>query len=421
MDVFCITTNNPQFQKLLAESGEKQGVFAMTISKWMTQNEVYDRYPTLQELGITVMEGIKPGVEELFDTNLELANAVYEALGFKTNITQDNKTNISLIKEYFRPALTKEFNRPQQFADFGYTLKSNYADEIGTILRSFAENSISKEEFGNRILGVLEEQEFTSDETKDKIFHRELHTLAYTVLSRDLILNNKENILKNILKKDSSNIFELIRVDADNNKFVIRTDYGTSGIGFNPQTNEIWENNNRSILNTNVNQITPQQKQQAQQLYSQYLDTIFPDSKVKDVVYHTNTRGRIEPFNSERGLFITPTLELAKTYKPGLYGKRFQLLINSKNIQEVSEETIMDGKKQSGDTLMYSEPDYTEYVVFEPEQIHILGSKQDIEGFKDFAGSVEDKASESGLSLSSDEAAAYNSLVNDGTIPIKCK
>ena len=25
-----------------------------------------------------------------------------------------------------------------------------------------------------------------------------------------------------------------------------------------------------------------------------------------------------------------------------------------------------------------------EYVVFEPEQIHILGSKQDIEGFKEF-------------------------------------
>ena len=81
MDVFCITTNNPQFQKLLAESGEKQGVFAMTISKWMTENEVYDRYPTLQELGITVMESIKPGVAELFDSNPELANAVYEALG----------------------------------------------------------------------------------------------------------------------------------------------------------------------------------------------------------------------------------------------------------------------------------------------------------------------------------------------------
>jgi hypothetical protein len=124
--------------------------------------------------------------------------------------------------------------------------------------------------------------------------------------------------------------------------------------------------------------------------YSQYLDTIFPDSQVKDIVYHTNTRGRIETFNSERGLFVTPTLELAKTYKPGLYGKRFQLLINSKNIEEVSEETIMDGRKQSGDTLMYSEPDYTEYVVFDPEQIHILGNKQDLEGFKEFVNTQEE-------------------------------
>jgi hypothetical protein len=30
-----------------------------------------------------------------------------------------------------------------------------------------------------------------------------------------------------------------------------------------------------------------------------------------------------------------------------------------------------------------------EYVVFEPEQIHILGNKQDIEGFKEFVGKGE--------------------------------
>jgi hypothetical protein len=34
------------------------------------------------------------------------------------------------------------------------------------------------------------------------------------------------------------------------------------------------------------NQITSEQKQQAKQLYSQYLDTIFPNSKMKDIVYH---------------------------------------------------------------------------------------------------------------------------------------
>ena len=35
----------------------------------------------------------------------------------------------------------------------------------------------------------------------------------------------------------------------------------------------------------NANGVNKQQKQEAQQLYSQYLDTIFPDSKVKDIVY----------------------------------------------------------------------------------------------------------------------------------------
>ncbi len=63
----------------------------------------------------------------------------------------------------------------------------------------------------------------------------------------------------------------------------------------------------------------------------------------------------------------------------------------------------------------------TQYAVFEPEQIHILKSDKDIEGFKEFVSGVEDKATESGLSLSSDEAAAYNSLVSNGTIPIKCE
>jgi hypothetical protein len=237
MATFCITSSNPEFQKLAAESGKKQGVFAMMVSKWMTQNEIYDRYPTLQELGITTAESVKPGVEELFNDNPELAS-------------------------------------------------------IGT-----------------------------------------------------------------------------------------------------------------------------------QEQYSQYLDSVFPDSQVKDIVYHTNTQSRIEfGTRGEKGLFVTPTWELAKTYKPGPYGKRFQLLINSNNILKLPELELMKGlKKGNEDTQKYSEEDYTEYVVFKPEQIHILGNKQDVEGFKEFVGNVEDKASESGLSLSTDEAVAYNSLVSNGTIPIKCK
>jgi hypothetical protein len=99
MDVFCITSSNPQFQKLLAESGEKQGVFAMMISKWMTESGIHNRYPTLQELGITVMESIKPGVSELFESNPELANAVYSIMGLNTI----NKSEITYTDEEGNP------------------------------------------------------------------------------------------------------------------------------------------------------------------------------------------------------------------------------------------------------------------------------------------------------------------------------
>jgi hypothetical protein len=67
----------------------------MMVSKWMTENEVYDRYPTLQELGITVMESAKPGVEELFDSNESLANSVYEALGFETTSVDFTPTELT--------------------------------------------------------------------------------------------------------------------------------------------------------------------------------------------------------------------------------------------------------------------------------------------------------------------------------------
>jgi hypothetical protein len=60
MATFCITSSNPEFQKLLAESKKQPLEFEMMVSKWMSQNEVYERYPTLQELGITAIESVKP-------------------------------------------------------------------------------------------------------------------------------------------------------------------------------------------------------------------------------------------------------------------------------------------------------------------------------------------------------------------------
>jgi hypothetical protein len=165
--------------------------------------------------------------------------------------------------------------------------------------------------------------------------------------------------------------------------------------------------------------------------YSQYLDTIFPDSKVKDIVYHaTKDKDKIlkEGFDknylsSRTGTsneFWDPTGELQKRNKLGFYfaknGKSVLLsvqgfaerlsnaeiqnsllsvVLNFKNPQSI--DTLETSKVQEGyDSIISTEEfhipdnaggiDYTDiiYVAPEPEQIHILGSKQDIEGFKKF-------------------------------------
>ena len=66
--------------------------------------------------------------------------------------------------------------------------------------------------------------------------------------------------------------------------------------------------------------------------YSQYLDTIFPDSKVKDIVYH----GSKEKFDTvdvskskfQKGFYFAKDKSIAKGY-----GNTLPLLVDSKNIQ----------------------------------------------------------------------------------------
>lgn len=123
--------------------------------------------------------------------------------------------------------------------------------------------------------------------------------------------------------------------------------------------------------------------------YAIYLDTIFPDSKVKDIVYHGNKETLNKQFS-----FVTKTKPYAERYDEKQEGVN-SLLINVQNIKDADvmfadkitaltysndKEIQQKLKKQGFDSIN----SYKEIVVFEPEQIHILSSKQDIEGFKEF-------------------------------------
>ena len=144
--------------------------------------------------------------------------------------------------------------------------------------------------------------------------------------------------------------------------------------------------------------------------YSQYLDTIFPDSKVKDIVYH-GADEKIEKFTldkkknkKEKGLFFFSKKSSAQLWRDASFeedntqqGDLIYALLNIKNpeIIDFENKSAWDMAKYANENIkgdgliainvdeMYVGRD-TQYAAFKPEQIHILGNKQDIEGFKEF-------------------------------------
>jgi len=138
--------------------------------------------------------------------------------------------------------------------------------------------------------------------------------------------------------------------------------------------------------------------------YSEYLNTIFPDSKIKDIVYHASSN-KIEKFrDSMFGTYCS--------YSPiqGTYGDVINsLLLNVKSLlikpkpeDSTEEKVIYDKEYRSYNKPSFSPEGYSEFKydasiegstvtkegiqikVRNPEQIHILGSEQDIENFKKF-------------------------------------
>ena len=181
-----------------------------------------------------------------------------------------------------------------------------------------------------------------------------------------------------------------------------------------------------------ITTITVEQKQQALEVYSQYLDTIFPDSKMKDIVYrgvpYKNAnfdKKHLKP--ALNAFYFTDSVNEAKYYGSTKrdednnvleYGTLFPAVLNIKNpynnqlgliknLEDIKEYEIYypdlrisaktvkllqdnnyDGyvtQVEFGEQHNFGQTqDYKYKVVFEPEQIHILSSKKDIEGFKEF-------------------------------------
>lgn len=147
-------------------------------------------------------------------------------------------------------------------------------------------------------------------------------------------------------------------------------------------------NNPNLNINTVLNNSVKQEKQ-AIELFNEYLNSIFPDSKVKDIVYH----------NTDELFYRFRTIPVAKFFtKSPVGGRKYRIpvLLNISN-PKVFSKFLEDGEMTYGLAKRYAKnkerdgiingtegKTRTEYIVFEPKQIHILGSKEDIQKAKEF-------------------------------------
>lgn len=144
-----------------------------------------------------------------------------------------------------------------------------------------------------------------------------------------------------------------------------------------------------------------------QEQYSQYIDSIFPDSKVKDILYHASSHKFAEFKDpSSSGLSHIWFSEKPLKYQYGEY--MYAVIVNLKNaLSEHDEDYAKEIKfyespinpewinnyhltgelpqyKYDGTIRSSRVDDGRSITVRNPKQIHILGSKQDIEDFKKF-------------------------------------
>ena len=143
--------------------------------------------------------------------------------------------------------------------------------------------------------------------------------------------------------------------------------------------------------------------------YSEYLETIFPDSKIKDIVYHGTQANKFDQFNIDKlgqnsgnegyygkGFYFRNSYSFA-----GAHGKNIiAAIINLENPYEFDQKGVGESnnilwdyrrniiESENNGVIVYHNKNkgnyISEYSVFNSENINILGSKKDIENFKEF-------------------------------------
>ena len=229
------------------------------------------------------------------------------------------------------------------------------------------------------------------------------------------ISNNEDRYIGEKLFKEIERIYPSLLIK-NGDTFTINSNYNFTS----PKVvfSKTEEPSNQSEIKEGVDFVFEQNPELAsigsQEQYSQYLNTIFPDSKVRDIVYHGSNK-TFDNFNSNNDTYFSSNIDIAKGYqekfdiekdpslKHVLLNIRNPHTVNGNNSEwfkifpDNSKESrsigniVKDGKENNNDGVIINNVKdglkstgivSNINVVFKPEQIHILGSKQDVEEFK---------------------------------------
>jgi hypothetical protein len=231
--------------------------------------------------------------------------------------------------------------------------------------------------------------------------------------------------------------------DGDVKELVVFDDKNIHKLYQNPfsekNNNELSEEQDKAI--SNLFESNPELKDifnNDKSLYQQYLNSIFPNSQVKNIVHHgTRTQDKFEEFDENKigeldsgyfgkGFYFSPDLDYANGYSKLYDGYNIAAIVDLQNPLETDANKANSGVSLSnndgaivrvGENLLpslntvESDPnEIGEIVVKSAKQIHILGSKKDIMMAKKFVENTSEKSSTLNLSTLGITQEEFNQL-----------
>ena len=380
---YCVNRSSKEFQALTEQSNINPIILAAKVSLWQEENGL-DKFPTIEDIARSnVVNQTLKSVDIL--SNLTNKQKQEWNKWEKNNITSEQLVDrLQIPKEQKQIVLESLQNNktPEQVtldivSKYGHTIEINTAKENLKLI--VKQESITKEIFDS----IEVEPIFDGDPESYSYIKEIPEAIYYATFNSE----GEEYYTKSIKGEQYNNSTYYSNLTVPGG-----TNYSENEIAIPDQL--ITETPKGIETKQGVDFVFEQNTELAsigtQEQYSQYLDTIFPNSKVKDIVYHGTTNEKLISFETYTNEIIPNIVHFSKNIKDAEFFsegiKVISAIINHNN-PVISKEDFDNTSEENYNKLLEQGTFIGagfEHVVRDKSKIHILGSKQDIEGFRKF-------------------------------------